>query len=66
MSFLLILSSSFSQCTESSTLLKSSPMSTLIFYLPENALKKPLFYSGIDHTTTHCTGLYPISVFNFI
>lgn len=66
MSFLPILSSIFSQSTESSTLLKPSPMSTLLFYLPENALKKLLFYSGIDHTTTHHTGLHPISVFNFI
>lgn len=56
----------FSQSTESSSLLKSSLMSALIFYLLENALKKLLLYSGMDHTTMHCTGLYPISVFNFI
>lgn len=64
MSFLPILSSIFSQSTESSTLLKSSPMSAEIFNLPENALKK-LFYSGIDHTTMRCTGLYPILSLTF-
>lgn len=41
-------------------------MTAEMSYLPENAPKKLLLYSGIDHATTHCTGLYPISVFNFI
>lgn len=40
-------------------------MSAEILNLPENALKK-LFYSGIDHITMDCTGLHPISVFNFL
>lgn len=45
--------------------LNSSPVQWVLFYFPENALKKLLFYSGIDHIAMHYTGLHPISVFNF-